>query len=167
MEKKLKESCLDVGTECVLGHICYKYASMVMSGLVEALEYFGGKQGTKVLRRILAKRIPMQMMEAMDVDPSLLKKFSKEEMAKILPQMIKSKGGPDISIEIMDNGQIRFTLNECHFLPYSKSKGFCNITAGLMLGFAQMLSGKPMDIEEIQTIAKGGDSCIFIAKPKF
>ncbi|AEA34374.1 methanogen output domain 1-containing protein [Hippea maritima] len=167
MDKKLKEVCLDVDTECVLSHICYRYAAMVMSGLVEALEYFGGKQGTKVLRRILAKRIPMEMMEAMEVDPSLLKKFTKEDISKLLPEMIKSKGGPDLSIDMLSDGQIKFTLNECHFLPYSKSKGFCNITAGLMLGFAQMLSGKPMDIEEIQTIAKGGENCVFIAKPKF
>ena len=161
------EKCLDIDTSCVLSHICYKYSAMVMAGLIEALDYFGGSQAPKVLRRLLAKKIPMEMMKAMEIDPSMLKKFSEEEIIKILPEMIHSKGGPKLTIEKLDNGSYRFTLNECHFLPYSKSKGFCNVTAGLMLGFAQMLSGKPMDIEEIQTIAKGGEVCEFIAKPKF
>ncbi|WP_022670978.1 4-vinyl reductase [Hippea alviniae] len=161
------EKCLDVDTKCVLNHICYKYSAMVMAGLIEALDYFGGSQGSKVLRRLLAKKIPMEMMKAMDIDPTMLSKFSEEEILKILPEIIYSKGGPKLTIEKIDDGSYRFTLNECHFLPYSKSKGFCNVTAGLMLGFAQMLSGKAMDIEEVQTIAKGGEICEFIAKPKF
>ncbi len=161
------EDCFNVKTECVLEHICYKYASMVMSGLIEAIDYFAGSQGPKVLRRILAKEIPFQLMKELGLDEEALKSFSKEEIVEALPKMIEAKGGPRISIEFLDGERIRFTLNECHFMPYSKSKGFCNVTAGLMLGFAQMLTGKPMDIEQIRTIASGADRCEFIAKPKF
>ncbi|WP_035587455.1 methanogen output domain 1-containing protein [Hippea jasoniae] len=166
-EAKEMEKCLDTPTRCVLDHICYKYAAIVMANLIEALDYFGGKQSTKVLRRLLAKNIPSQMMQALDMDTSLMKNLSKEEIVKILPELIKTKGGPAITIELQDNNTIRFTLNECHFMPYSKQKGFCNITAGLMLGFAQMISGEVMEIEEISTIAKGGKQCEFVAKPKF
>ncbi len=159
--------CSSVKTECVLNHICYRYASMVMSGLIEAIDYFAGSQGPKVLRRILAKKIPLQLMSELGLNEEALKSFSKDEIVDALPKMIEAKGGPKISIEFLDENRLRFTLNECHFLPYSKSKGFCNVTAGLMLGFAQMLTGKPMDIEQVETIATGGSKCEFIAKPKF
>ncbi len=159
--------CSNVKTECVLDHICYRYVSMVMSGLIEAIDYFAGSQGPKVLRRILAKKIPFQLMAELGVNADTLKNFSKEEVVEALPKLIEAKGGPKISIEFLDENRIRFRLNECHFLPYSKSKGFCNVTAGLMLGFAQMLTGKPMDIEQVETIATGGNKCEFIAKPKF
>ncbi len=158
--------CNNVNTQCVLSHICYKYSSMVMAGLIEALDYFAGKQGPKVLVRILAKNIPMQMMDALEINIEDMKGISEDDLIKMLPAAIASKGGPNVKIEKNDNGEYRFILNECHFLPYSKSKGFCNVTAGLMLGFAQFLSKKPMDIEEIQTIAHGGERCEFIARPR-
>ncbi len=160
------DDCYNLSAECVMSHICYKYSSMVMSGLIEALDYFAGNQGAKVLVRILAKNIPVQMMEALGVKPEMMQNMSEEQMIEMLPQMIAEKGGPNIKIEKNAEGEYRFTLNECHFLPYSKSKGFCNVTAGLMLGFAQFLSKKPMDIEEIQTIAHGGKRCEFIAREK-
>ncbi len=161
-----KGDCGDVPVECIMSHICYKYAAMVMGGLIEAIDYFAGSQGPRVLLRILAREIPMEMMEAMGVKPEMLKGMSENQMIEMLPKMIASKGGPEIKIEKLDNGTYRFTLNECHFLPYSRKKGFCNVTAGLMLGFSQLLTGKPMDIQEIQTIAHGGERCEFIARPK-
>jgi len=159
--------CSSVKTECVLNHICYRYASMVMSGLIDAIDYFAGSQGPKVLRRILSKKIPFRLMAELGLNEEALKGFSKEEVVEALPKLIEAKGGPKISIEFLNESRIRFILNECHFLPYSKSKGFCNVTAGLMLGFAQILTGKPMDIEPVETIATGGSKCEFIAKPKF
>ncbi len=160
------DSCLEMDTRCVTSHICYKYSSMVMSGLIEAIDYFAGSQGPKVLVRILAKSIPSQMMEALGVELENVKNLSEEDMMKLLPEMIAKKGGPKIKIEKNSEGEYKFELEECHFLPYSKSSGFCNVTAGLMLGFAQFLSGKPMDIKEIQTIAHGGSKCEFVATAK-
>ncbi len=159
-------NCDGIDTKCVMSHICYKYSSMVMSGLIEALDYFAGNQGTKVLVRILAKSIPMQMMEALEINPDMIKNMSENEMIKLLPEMIAKKGGPKIEIEKNTSGEYRFTLDECHFLPYSKSKGFCNVTAGLMLGLAQLLSKQTMNIKEVQTIAHGGEICEFIASLK-
>ncbi len=163
---KKSVECEDVPTECIMSHICYKYAAMVMGGLIEAIDYFAGSQGPRVLVRILSKEIPMQIMEALGVTPDMLKGLSQEQIMEMLPQMIAEKGGPLIKIEKVENDGFRFIMNECHFYPYSKRKGFCNVTAGLMLGFAQFLSGKAMDIEEVTTIAHGGDRCEFIAKPK-
>ncbi len=165
-EEKNEVVCDNIDAKCVMNHICYKYASMVMSDLIEAVDYFAGKQGPKVLRRILAKNIPGEMMKALGIDPSMLEGVSEEEIIEMLPAIIASKGGPVFQIKKSENGEYRFILTECHFLPYSKTKGFCNVTAGLMLGFAQMLSKKPMDIEEIQTIAHGGEVCEFLAKPR-
>lgn len=159
-------NCANINTQCVLSHICYQYSSMVMAGLIEALDYFAGKQGPKVLIRILAKNIPIHMMNALGIQVEDMKNIDEEELINMLPAAIASKGGPNIEIEKNNDGEYRFTLHECHFLPYSKSKGFCNVTAGLMLGFAQFLSKKPMDIEEIQTIAHGGEKCEFIARPR-
>ncbi len=164
--EKSTEGCDDCDTSCVTSHICYKYSSMVMAGLIEALDYFAGNQGPKVLVRILAKSIPMQMMNALGVDEEMLRGVSEKQMIELLPQMIAEKGGPKIKIEKNSEGEYKFELEECHFLPYSKSKGFCNVTAGLMLGFAQFLSGRPMNIEEIGTIAHGSKKCEFIAKPR-
>ncbi len=166
MNEEMEMFCEDVDSKCVLSHICYKYSSMVVSGLIEALDYFAGNQGSKVLRRILAKSIPLQMMDALGINAQHLKDVDEEGIIKLLPELINKKGGPNIKIEKLDNGEYRFMLNECHFLPYSKTKGFCNVTAGLMLGLAQLLSKKSMDIEEIQTIAHGGVQCEFIARPK-
>ncbi len=165
-ESKDKIDCNNVDTQCIMSHICYKYSSMVMAGLIEALDYFAGNQGTKVLVRILAKSLPMQMMEALGVSQDMMKGLSENDMIKMLPAIIAEKGGPKIKIEKNSEGDYRFILNECHFLPYSKSKGFCNITSGLMLGLAQFLSNKPMNIEEIQTIAHGGERCEFIARQR-
>ncbi len=159
-------SCEDIDSRCVLSHICYKYSAMVMAGLIEALDYFAGNQGPKVLLRILAKNIPQEMMKALEIDINQLKDINEEQMIAMLPELMRKKGGPEIKIEKLEDGSYRFLLNECHFLPYSKTKGFCNVTAGLMLGFAQMLSKKSMDIKEIQTIAHGGSVCEFIASPK-
>ncbi len=164
-EKGMME-CEGVPNECVMSHICYKYAAMVMGGLIEAIDYFAGSQGPRVLVRILSKELPMQIMDALGVKPEMLEGISQEQIMKMLPQMIAQKGGPNIQIEKLEDGKFRFVMQECHFLPYSKRKGFCNVTAGLILGFAQFLSGKPMDIEEVTTIAHGGDRCEFIAKPK-
>ncbi len=164
--KKEPDSCSDIDARCITSHICYKYSSMVMAGLIEAIDYFAGSQGPKVLVRILAKSIPSQMMEALGVKPENMKDFSEEDMIKLLPEMIAQKGGPKIKIEKSSEGEYKFELEECHFLPYSKSEGFCNVTAGLMLGFAQFLSGKPMDIKEIQTIAHSGSRCEFMATVK-
>jgi len=164
--KKEPDSCYETDIDCITSHICYKYSSMVMAGLIEAIDYFAGSQGPKVLVRILAKSIPSQMMEALGVEPESIKNLSEEEMIKLLPEMIAKKGGPKIKIEKNSEGGYKFELDECHFLPYSKSEGFCNVTAGLMLGFAQFLSGKPMDIKEIQTIAHGGQKCEFVATAK-
>jgi predicted hydrocarbon binding protein len=158
--------CDDIDSKCVMSHICYKYSAMVMAGLVEALDYFAGNQGSKVLRRILAKEIPLQMMDALGINPDELKDIPNEQIMQILPEIIAKKGGPKINIEKIDDSGYRFILNECHFLPYSKQKGFCNVTAGLMLGLAQLLSKEPMDIEEIQTIAHGGEVCEFVAKAR-
>ena len=166
MENNNELACEDVSTKCVMEHICYKYASMVMSGLIESIDYFAGKQGPKVLRRILAKKIPQEMMEALGVDPSMMQNATEQEKMDTLPRIIASRGGPLFEIEKTDKGEYRFILHECHFLPYSKTKGFCNVTAGLMLGFSQMLTGEIMDIEEIQTIAHGGEKCEFIARKK-
>jgi len=166
MENNYEPVCENVETKCVMEHICYKYASMVMSGLIESIDYFAGKQGPKVLRRILAKKIPPEMMVALGIDSSMMQNATEQEKMDTLPKIIASRGGPLFKIEKKDNGEYRFILHECHFLPYSKTKGFCNVTAGLMLGFAQMLTNETMDIEEVQTIAHGGEQCEFIARKK-
>ncbi len=163
---KDKAGCDNVDTDCVMSHICYKYSTMVMAGLIEALDYFAGNQGSKVLLRILSKSVPFEMMKALDIDPNQLKDADVEDIMIILPELIKKSGGPQITIEHFEDDGYRFILDECHFLPYSKTQGFCNVTAGLMLGISQLLSNKPMDIKEIQTIAHGGSACEFVAKPK-
>ncbi len=161
-----KVNCGDVDRECVFNHICYKYSVIVMSCLIETIDFFAGSQGPKVLRRILSNKLPPEMMKILGFDGEVLKKIREEELLKAIPAFISGEGGPNFEIQKTGNGEYKFTVHECHFLPYSKTKGFCEVTAGLMLGFAQMLSGKPMDIEIVQTISQGNEFCEFIAKER-
>ncbi len=147
--------------------ICMEHCSSLLKEIVAALDSIGGEG---LIRQVLSygigRNAARNLMTVLRVDPSEVVGRDPGEAFRDLAGLIRERGGPEIKASPDGDGMI-VRISECHFMPWAAEHPlFCRITASFLESLAASLMGGRWCSEEIQTIAHGGDSCVFRLRPR-
>ncbi len=139
-----------------------EYCSSLLLEIVAAIDSIGGESLVRgIMGYGIGRRAADNLMTILRVDPSELKGLPPARAAELLARLLRREGGPEISFQV-NEGEIVAEVSECHFMPWAaRHPLFCRITASFLESVARSLAGGRWSAEEVQTIAHGGDRCVF------